>query len=75
MPHNCGYVSFIPRSRKSYPYIKPHDAAKECWGFFFYQADQAPPKKKYDLRSFVDGPAMKQDSWGVLDDSTMDAKC
>jgi hypothetical protein len=25
---NCGSVSFVPRSGKSYPYIKPHDSAK-----------------------------------------------
>jgi hypothetical protein len=27
-PRNCGSVSFVPRSGKSYPYIKPHDSAK-----------------------------------------------
>jgi hypothetical protein len=75
MPRNYGSVSFIPRSRKSYPYIKPHDSAKGWWGSFFYQTDQAPPEKKYDLRSFVDGPATKQDSWGIMNDSTMDAEC
>jgi hypothetical protein len=42
---------------------------------FYYQADQAPPEKKYGLRSFVDGPAEVQDSWGVMDDSTINAEC
>jgi hypothetical protein len=68
---NCGSISFVPRSGKSYPYIKPHDSAKGWWGSFFYQADQAPPEKKFGLRSFVDGPAKEQDSWGGMDDSTM----
>jgi hypothetical protein len=36
---NCGSVSFVPRSGKSYPYIKPHDSAKGWWGSFFYQAN------------------------------------
>jgi hypothetical protein len=35
-------------------------------------ADQAPPEKKFGLRSFVDGLAEEQDSWGVMDDFTMD---
>jgi hypothetical protein len=34
-----------------------------------------PPKKKYGLRSFVDGPAQEQDSWGVMDGFTMDDEC
>jgi hypothetical protein len=72
---NCGSVSFIPCSRKSYPYIKPHDSAKGWWGTFFYQAEQAPPEKKFGLRSFVDGPAKEQDSWGTMDDSTMVDEC
>jgi hypothetical protein len=72
---NCGSVSFVPRSGKSYPYIKPHDSAKGWRGSFFYQADQAPPENKYGLRSFVDGPAEEQDSWGVMDDFTMDHDC
>jgi hypothetical protein len=72
---NCESVSFVPRSGKSYPYIKPHDSAKGWRGPFFYQADQAPPEKKYGLRSFVDGPAEEQDSWGVMDDFTMDDEC
>jgi hypothetical protein len=75
MPRNCGSISFIPRSRKSYPYIKPHDSAMGWQGSFFYQADQVPPEKKYGLWSFVDGPTTEQDSWGIMDDSTMDAKC
>jgi hypothetical protein len=41
----------------------------------FYQADQAPPERKYGLRSFVDGPAKEQDSWGIMDDFTMDDEC
>jgi hypothetical protein len=44
-------------------------------GSFFYQADQGPPETKYGLRSFVDGPAKEQDSWGVMDDFTMDDDC
>jgi hypothetical protein len=72
---NCGSVSFVPRSGKSYPYIKPHDSAKGWRGSFFYQADQAPPEMKYGLRSFVDGPTEEQDSWGVMDDFTMDDEC
>jgi hypothetical protein len=72
---NCGSVSFVSRSEKSYPYIKPHDSAKGWRGSFFYQADQAPPEKKYSLRSFVDGPIEEQDSWGVMDDFTMDDEC
>jgi hypothetical protein len=74
-PHNCGSVSFVPRSGKSYPYITPHDFAKGWQGSFFYQADQAPPERKYGLRSFVDGPAKEQDSWGVMDEFTMDDEC
>jgi hypothetical protein len=74
-PRNCGSVSFVPRSGKSYPYITPHDSAKGWRGSFFYQADQAPPERKYGLRSFVDGPAEEQDSWGVMDDFTMDNEC
>jgi hypothetical protein len=72
---NCGSISFVPHSGKSYPYIKPHDSAKGWRGSFFYQADQAPPEKKFRLRSFVDGPAKEQDSWGTMDDSTMGAEC
>jgi hypothetical protein len=37
---NCRSVSFVPRSGKSYPYIKPHDSAKGWRGSFFYQADR-----------------------------------
>jgi hypothetical protein len=74
-PRNCGSVSFVPRSGKSYPYITPHDSAKGWRGSFFYQADQAPPERKYGLRSFVDGPAEEQDSWGVMDEFTMDDEC
>jgi hypothetical protein len=59
---NYGLVSFVCRSGKSYPDIKPHDSAKGWRGSFFYHADQAPPEKKYGLRSFVDGPAAEQDS-------------
>jgi hypothetical protein len=72
---NCRSVSFVPRSGKSYPYIIPRDSAKGWQGSFFYQADQAPPERKYGLRSFVDGPAKEQDSWGVMDDFTMDDEC
>jgi hypothetical protein len=61
-PRNCGLVSFVPRSGKSYPYITPHDSAKGWRGSFFYQADQAPPERKYGLPSFVDGLAKEQDS-------------
>jgi hypothetical protein len=67
--HNFGSVSFFPRSGKSYPYIKPHDSAKGWRGSFFYQAYQAPPKKKYGLPSFVDGPTEEQDAgalWMIL---------
>jgi hypothetical protein len=74
-PRNRGSVSFVPRSGKSYPYIIPHDSAKGWQGSFFYLADQAPPEKKFGLRSFVDGPAEEQDSWGVMDDFTMDDEC
>jgi hypothetical protein len=74
-PCNCGSVSFVPWSGKSYLYITPHDSAKGWRGSFFYQADQAPPERKYGLRSFVDGPAEEQDSWGVMDDFTMDDEC
>jgi hypothetical protein len=74
-PRNCGSVSFVPQSGKSYPYITPHDSAKGWRGSFFYQADQAPPERKYGLRSFVDGPAKEHDSWGVMDDFTMDDEC
>jgi hypothetical protein len=38
-PRNCGSVSFVPRSEKSYPYIIPHDSAKGWRGSFFYLAD------------------------------------
>jgi hypothetical protein len=72
---NCGSISFVPCSGKSYPYIKPHDSAKGWRGSFFYQPDQAPPKMKYGLRPFVDGPAEEQDSWGIMDDFTMDDEC
>jgi hypothetical protein len=34
-----------------------------------------PPERKFGLRSFVDGPAKEQDSWGVMDDFTMDDEC
>jgi hypothetical protein len=74
-PRNRGSVSFVPRSGKSYPYITPHDSAKGWRGSIFCQADQAPPKRKYGLRSFVDGPAKEQDSWGIMDDFTMDDEC
>jgi hypothetical protein len=33
---NCGSISFIPRSGKLYPYIKPHDSAKGWRGSSFY---------------------------------------
>jgi hypothetical protein len=56
---NCGSLSFVHHSGKSYHYIKPHDSAKGWRGSFFYQADQAPPEKKYGLRSFVDGPMIR----------------
>jgi hypothetical protein len=59
---NYGSVSFVPRSGKSYPYIKPHDSAKGWRGSFFYQADQEPPERKFGLKSFADGPAEEQDS-------------
>jgi hypothetical protein len=36
---NCGSISFVPRSGKSYPYIKPHDSTKGWRGSFLYQAD------------------------------------
>jgi hypothetical protein len=72
---NCGSISFVPRSGKSYPYIKPHDSTKGWRGSFFYQADQAPPERKFGLRSFADGPAEEQDSWGIMDDFTMDDEC
>jgi hypothetical protein len=72
---NCGSVSFVPRSGKSYPYIIRHDSAKGWRGSFFYLADQAPPERKYGLRSFVDGPTEEQGSWGVMDDFTMDDEC
>jgi hypothetical protein len=74
-PRNCGSVSFVPQRGKSYPYIVPHDSAKGWRGSFFYLADQAPPERKYGLRSFDDGPAKEQDSWGVMDDFTMDDEC
>jgi hypothetical protein len=72
---NCGSISFVPRSGKSYPYIKPHDSAKGWQGSFFYQADQAPPERKFGLRSFADGPTQEQDRWGIMDDFTMDDEC
>jgi hypothetical protein len=72
---NCRSISFVPHSGKSYPYIKPHDPAKGWRGTFFYQADQAPPERKFGLRSFADGPAQEQDSWGAMDDFTMDDEC
>jgi hypothetical protein len=74
-PRNCGSVSFVPRSGKSYPYIVSHDSAKGWRGYFFYLADQAPLERKYGLRSFADGPAEEQDSWGVMDNFTMDDEC
>jgi hypothetical protein len=74
-PRNRRLVLFVPRSGKSYPYIKPHDSAKGWRGFFFYQAEQAPPERKYGLWSFVDGPAKEQVSWGIMDDFTMDNEC
>jgi hypothetical protein len=48
-PRNCGSVSFVPRSGKSYPYITPHDSVKGWRGSFFYQADQAPPERKLSV--------------------------
>jgi hypothetical protein len=72
---NCGSISFVPRSGKSYPYIKPHNSAKGWRGSFFYQADQAPPERKFGLKSFADGLPEEQDSWGVMDDFTMDDEC
>jgi hypothetical protein len=72
---NCRSVSFVPRIGKSYPYIKPHDSAKGWRGSFFYHANQAPPERKFGLRSFADGPAEEQDSWGIMDDFTMDDEC
>jgi hypothetical protein len=69
---NCGSISFVPHSGKSYPYIKPHDSAKGWQGSFFYRA---PPERKFGLRSFADGPAQEQDSWGTMDDFTMDDEC
>jgi hypothetical protein len=74
-PHNYGSVSFVPQSGKSYPYITSHDSAKGWQGSFFHQADQAPPERKYDLRSFFDGSTEEQDSWGIMDDFTMDDEC
>jgi hypothetical protein len=71
---NCGSISFVPRNGKSYPYIKPHDSAKGWRGSFFYRADQAPPERKFGLRSFANGPTEEQNSWGVMDDFTMDDK-
>jgi hypothetical protein len=53
----CGSISFVPRRKKSYPYIKPHDCANGWRGSFFYQADQVPPERNFGLRSFVNGPA------------------
>jgi hypothetical protein len=38
-PCNCGSISFVPRSGKSYPYIVPHDSAKGWRGSFFSLAD------------------------------------
>jgi hypothetical protein len=72
---NYRSISFVPYGRKSYPYIKPHDSAKGWRGTFFYQADQVHPKRKFGLRSFADGPAQEQDSWGAMDDFTMDDEC
>jgi hypothetical protein len=74
-PRNYGSISFVPHSGKTYPYIKPHDSAKGWRGSFYYQADQAPPEKKYGLKSFVDGSTEEQDSWGVMDDSTINNEC
>jgi hypothetical protein len=74
-PRNYGSISFVPRSGKTYPLFKPHDSAKGWRGSFYYQADQAPPEKKNGLRSFVDGPTEEQDSWGVMDDSTINNEC
>jgi hypothetical protein len=74
-PRNCGSISFVPRRGKTYPYIVPHDSAKGWRGSFFYQANQAPPERKFGLRPFTDGPAEEQDSWGVMDDFTMDDEC
>jgi hypothetical protein len=48
---------------------------KGWWGTFFYQAEQAPPERKFGLRYFADGPAQEQDSWGAMDDFTMDNEC
>jgi hypothetical protein len=61
-PRNYGSISFVPHSGKTYPYIKPHDSAKGWRGSFYYQADRAPPERRYGLKSFVDGPAVEQDS-------------
>jgi hypothetical protein len=44
-------------------------------GSFFYQAEQAAPGKKHGLRTFVYGPAVEQDCWGILDDSTIHDEC
>jgi hypothetical protein len=71
---NCGSISFVPCSGKSYPYVKPHDSAKGWRESFFYQAEQAPPERNFGLRSFVDGPAQEQDSWGTMDDFMMACK-
>jgi hypothetical protein len=48
---------------------------RDVGGSFFYQADQAPPKRKFGLRSFTDGPTEEHDRWGVMDDFTMDDEC
>jgi hypothetical protein len=34
-----------------------------------------PPERNFGLRSFVDGPPQEQESWGTMDDSTMDDEC
>jgi hypothetical protein len=71
----AGQSSLFPRAGKHTP-ILPRMILQKGWrGSFFYLADQAPPERKYGLWSFVDGPAMEQDSWGVMDDFTMDEEC
>jgi hypothetical protein len=65
-PRNCGSISFVPRHGKSYPYIVPHDSAKGWRGSFFYLANQAPPERKFGLRSFTDGPPPRNRIAGAL---------
>jgi hypothetical protein len=33
---NCGSITFISRSRKTYSYINPHDFARGWWGTLYY---------------------------------------